>query len=316
MRNRGPVALILVAALGCASEGDKKTSAVPPEAKIGKPLPLGKIQPIDLAADPIFLFWTNSAGTLKRANHDGTSMALLANDGGISGSLALDELYVYWTTNGGFVRVKKTGGAIEKVAEFNAQAADIAASDGKLYFTDYDKGRVMVGTAAPDAVEAAEFVTGEKHPQAILADKDNVYWTSNDRASPSKDGAIRKASRAGGGASSLAENQFGPTVLCMDDANVYWAMPAGAGDALATAPKAGGEVKVLATGVGDVTSCVVDDHHVYVSDARGVKRVEKTGGKLVEFGKARKSIGTLVQDATTLYWNEYSGGQIVKLEKL
>jgi hypothetical protein len=290
---------VLVAALGCSQSkdeaGTKKPEPAP--AKDGTPLPTGRVAATTLVGDGLYLYWAD-AGKVVRADRDGKAMALIARDDGLSGRLTLDATHVYWMTQNGFARVSKQGGSLEVVGQYMLQPGSIAATGGKLYFTVPKEGKIMV--AAPGS-PPSEVVAGEKNPGEIAVDKDFVYWSA--------DGAVRKRSLFGGEATTLAEGQADLAALCLDDANVYWTMR----DSIAGVAKDGKAAKVLAKGTGAATACASDGKQVYFAGARSVWSVPPSGGEPVEIARTKGAIGRLVVDETALYWNDYSGGRIMKL---
>jgi len=318
--------LALAGALGCSKTGEKDQGKEPagggkgpaaaaPAANAATALPTGPMTPVDLAADDQYLYWTNSSaksGTVVRSSHDGKTMGHLAKDEPMPAQITTDATHVWWRVGGGFVRSAKTGGGTEIVAMTDDEVGDIAAADGKLYYTALQKGDIVV--VEPDKMPEI-LVPGQNHPLRIAVDAQNVYWTTT--GSGKKDGTVMKAPRAGGAPVKLAGEQWLPDNLVIDGRRVYWSMPKRGGNAVLSVTLDGIEPLTLAQDVGDVKSLAVDASYLYIGTQKAVKRVPRKGGPVEDVVPDTGGlVSQLVLDATHLFWNDYRNGKIMTARKL
>lgn len=174
--------------------------------------------PSRFAADAHGLFWIDW--------HRGEVMAIEPPDGGAlrplaSGQdrprgIALDEVSVYWTNQGGRVmRVDRAGNEAPVVlAERQAGPLGLALDGGYVYWVNETAGTVM---RAPKQGGAARvLVRSTAGLRELAVDEVHVYWTSPD------DGLVLRARKEGGAAEVVASGQRNPHGVAVDGQAVYW----------------------------------------------------------------------------------------------
>jgi len=104
---------------------------------------------------------------------------------------------------------------------------------------------------------------------AIAARAGYVYWTAQPAGFGSAQGAVFRVSRCGGGVTTIATNQTGPSSIAVYDSYVYWGTNGNANTGtsigqLQRAPVAGGPATTLATGVAELSvQFTLDAHYAY-----------------------------------------------------
>ncbi len=150
----------------------------------------------------------------------------LATDQPNASGLAMDEGFVYWTTqtDGGTVmRAPKDGGRRDVIASDLNMPFDIAVDSTHAYFTTTAGGQIVA--AQKDGGPRTVIADQEDTPVGIAIDSENVYWTSVGETGviPQADGgAVRTSTKAGTIRRELARDQGYLYAIAVDDTNVYW----------------------------------------------------------------------------------------------
>lgn len=225
------------------------------------------------------------------------------------GGIALDDQFVYWNSSGKLLRIPKTGGASEIVADENVGIGiDLVVDQSKVYWVNhsyYSPNTPAVPSplyAAPKDGGPVEIVADEQDvPHSLVADENFLYWLT-----PT---SIVKQVKTGGPLQTLyqADTNAGVDELAQDESYLYFGFR-GAGEAhwaLHKIPKTGGEPQTLVKRYS-LKPIVVDQTHVYFFAEEGLTndllcKVAKTGGDVTTLGKGYAS-GVIAQDKTHVYF--------------
>ena len=210
----------------------------------------------DLAIDGSALFWLDGHnGRLWSLDLAAGEPTLLAIGLAAPRRLALDATYVYWIDgNGSLMQLSRWGGVPWSIAAGSSELGDVLADGQNVFFTDVAAGTVesvpvsggglqylATGQLAPGSLaragqllywatattvtaldlsnpEATPTIVTETlgPPEWLYAAGGYLYWSSADA------GAVQRASRAGGPATTVASGQASPGALVVDTLAVYW----------------------------------------------------------------------------------------------
>lgn len=220
------------------------------------PLAMDEVKPVDVVVDATHVYWIRAtAGTIMKVAKTGGTPALVAN-APQARRLAIDATHLYWTRNNGGIgdvtrlplaggnaqvldenllglhaiavdatdayyttsttiqRVGKTGGkSVTVMGTASGLPRGLALAAQAIYWTDDEMGGA-VRTVAKAGGTASSIVTDDQ-PTGLGVDGTHVYWASDFRR-------IVKAPLAGGTPETLADNEFNPAELALDDCFVYW----------------------------------------------------------------------------------------------
>jgi hypothetical protein len=113
-----------------------------------------------------------------------------------------------------------------------------------------DEASALHGCPEPTVVATVS------HPFGLATDEGYVYFSTYEGGQGA--GTVQRVPLAGGPAEPIATDEPGPHDIAVDANNVYWCLNDGAGH-LAKAPKAGGERKTMAAGLGAGLGRVTSD---------------------------------------------------------
>jgi hypothetical protein len=183
------------------------------------------------------------------------------------GAVALDEAHVYWLDQG-TPDDDYAAGAVMRVAKAGGEAERIAGDTGNLL--------------------------------ALAVDDTSVYWTRADGTS------VLHAAKAGGPAAPLLTGLKSPGGVAVDAGFVYVAETAWQGRVV-KAPKAGGELVVLAAEQHHPTEVRVDEATVYWIDEGSssdgaVMKAPKAGGPPTVLADKLRRPRALALDEGHVYW--------------
>lgn len=173
---------------------------------------------------------THAGAVLRIALDDGALVRLVDADPAV-GSLAQDEYALYWTNPGtGDVRsIPKVGGRVTTLGRadgLRGNSGAIAVDDAWVYFTT----DLAVHRIAKRGGKAEVLVADPSRPDAIVVDRDSVYWVSRGTAND-PEARIRAFDKSTGDVRVLGGARFDDTVthasLAVDDEAVYWIDPIG-----------------------------------------------------------------------------------------
>ena len=244
------------------------SSALPPEAVAVDATNVYFVVRGDGAGTPSAIMSTPIAG--------GTASTLASSPSLLTGPCAVGPSQVYWV-DGAIQSVPKTGGTVTTVVP--AVAGALAVDATNLYWSASDGLHKMPFAGGPNTLLGVPFdpepeLLGPVAATAIAVDGTNIYYVMNSFAGS---GSVGFIPIAGGSAAVLASGRIGRLVsIALDSRNVYWVEGNGTirQGAIAAAPKTGGRVTVLVTGLADPMAVAADGTGVYFPDlARGISKI-------------------------------------------
>jgi hypothetical protein len=150
------------------------------------------------------------------------------------GKLAVDDRFVYFTVEGGVMRIAKTGGTPEQITK--RRVAFIALDDQFIYLTDQGPARLQARDGGPgkdmkrgEIVQIAKdgkspervLARGLSEPSGIAIDATTVYTTVYTEYDPAH-GSVLAISKSNGAPKVLARNRRGPNALRLEGHSLYW----------------------------------------------------------------------------------------------
>jgi hypothetical protein len=207
---------------------------VPAGMNSPSPFVSGRINPLTLAADSRYIYWSQyldgGVAALYKSPLDGGNLILLTADmsgvgqtGYVSFPIAVSSSNVYWTFAGyGELRsMSIDGGAVITLQTMENGAGAIATDDVYVYWVDETVAgslkRVPLdgGVNAPRFTIAANLIgLGPRSDLAVMGGR--VYLTEPDG------GQVLSVNAQGGSPSPLVTGEHGPTVIAADCTGVYW----------------------------------------------------------------------------------------------
>ena len=276
----------------------------------------GQNGPAYVAVADGVVYWTNAtAGTVMRANADGTGRAQLA--GGLASP------WVIKVANGRvYVGDDVTGGALTAMDLDGGNAANLTGPQGSPRGISVTSTQVFFGTEDPDA-GAIQRVTVDgtgltvlvapvSGPKDLVTDGVNVYFAAlGDRH-------IGKVP-VGGGASAVVANASAPFGLTVFGSNLFYTNRAAldAGGAIGRVGTDGTGQIVLAPAEDLPRSIAVDGNFAYwTNEGDGtVKRVPVTGGAVTTLATGQIQPWGIALDDGFVYWAAKGAGLVLRVAK-
>ncbi len=194
----------------------------------------------------------------------------------IGGALAVDDTWLYIAAGNVPVRVLKSGGEPEALAEStnSGSAVLIAVDAAYVYWTigGTSNAEGFQVNRAPKAGGDIELVTNEFGPNnaratALAVDETHVYLSQPDLANQNDDpellrGVIRRVPKAGGDVQEISDDYS--YSLALSDANLFWARArTDGGSDLIRAATDGSEIEVASSELGDIFQVAAVGNRVY-----------------------------------------------------
>jgi hypothetical protein len=219
--------------------------------------------------------------------------------------IIIDEDTVYWfeydatqgQTGGSLKSFPKSGGAVTILASSLGGVNAIATDGTDLYWTEFDIGSgdgsvnkvpkgggavTILASGFPLAEGGGTSLFDVYFPKGIALDASYVYWGEQVGL-----GAIRRVPKMGGPVLDLGRGQgFGPNSIVMDAGFIYGVD----GSKASRLPIAGGTVQVLASGLVNPFSAVLDAGSLYWVE------LTSPSGKVAKIPKAGGTVTTLVSN--------------------
>jgi hypothetical protein len=250
----------------------------------------------------------------------------LATGLGTLSTIAVDATYLYWTVfgspannyaDGAIVRASKTGTNVTKLAQNQTKPNGLPSDGTNVYWAEQSaSGSVSSCGIAGCGLSPSVISAARPSPAALHADATSLFWTDQST------GEIVKTLKTGGAPTPLAQGQGSVVDVALDTDSVYWGQFANPGKILKVKKDGTGLVE-LAVGQPLPESVAVDESRVYWTTtnptlAGSVMSADKTTGanpKALAAVAPFHTAKSLVVDATSVYWCENGGRQIMRLAK-
>lgn len=275
----------------------------------------GQARVQSLAADDKYVYWANYPGDVNVIGQGRIQRAAFTGDGKIEtvasgltnpAGIIVDQSFAYFSNpyccNSTIQKVAKAGGSPTSLATGQSGPQGGVLYDGILYWPNHvASGSVMAVSIS--AGGAAPLYPNLDRPQWVAADKDNIYWAELEA------GFIRKAARAGGGASSIvASGEANPVLLTLTPQYLFWANDT----SMMRAPLSGGAGVAYEAAEGRPGDLKTDGKSMFWPTAQGIKMAGFNGGQpqIVVTKAEMGGIGSVVVEAKSIVWLDYAGGNI------
>ncbi|MGO9839230.1 MAG: hypothetical protein ACLP1X_34040 [Polyangiaceae bacterium] len=234
----------------------------------------------------------------------GGSPVTLASGPGCAVGLAVDtaSLYVAGLDGDSIMKVPVAGGALTSVAPSPDAPIGVAVDATNVYWTTAG-GSVMkapIGGGTPMVL-----ASGQKSCTRPVVDSAtaSVYWGDPD------DGTIMRVP-LDGGASTLVTSGGAATDIAVAGADVVFA----SGYTLMKAPLGGGSPTSLGTAAGaPVLAVASDGASAYFTSYGSIWKVALAAGQGAAVASNQDAPSAIAVDATSVYWTNGQGGQVMKL---
>lgn len=245
--------------------------------------------------------WPNSNGALKKISKNGGSTTILAS--GLNypqGPAAMNSTHIYWqeptsiikkiSIDGGTVTTFYNGTPIWSLGYISLDATEIFWSEPNTDATTHDLKKMSLEGSNVTTLATQLSASGAN----IVLDTNNVYWS--DQGVPpygqpiAGGGVVKKISKNGGSATTLASGLNAPSGIALDSYNgyLYW------------------------SDGGTWTS------DVYDTNTGSIKKISIGGGTITTLASGLNAPGTIQLDNMNIYWAETPGsgeGSIKKMSR-
>ena len=273
--------------------------------------------PSFIALDATHVYWSSEAA-IRRVPREGGAIETLADAQPIPMGLAVDEGFVYWANHNdpSIRRVPKTGGQWSELAVDieGGGAFSMVVLDESYVYARGNCGEIVRIAKSGGPVEPV--VSSEGCIGGIAIDEQWVYY-----AVDSHGGAIARVPKSGGVEQVLAPAEVaaaggytgGAPGIAVDAERVVW-MSSNTGRVLSV-PKAGGDVKELATGIHMGQDVVTDGEHVYWSEFNVVGVVGVEGGIAMALAQSPQlgPMGLVLGEHHMFFTNYITTGPVMRV---
>lgn len=265
------------------------------------PLVTGEHQIRALAVDDFFVYWTTQDGSVKRVSRDGGKATTLVTNDQPSQKVAVDDSHVYWSADDGTIaRTAKAGGDAEPLVSAGHDSG-LALDATHFYFTTSEG---TVRQQSKQDATTADLAPAQKVSSDLALDGITLVWSDEVKSS------INEILTDTGTANTVVSGQSAPANVAISPSNIYWSS---SGDnTVDVALRDGSNVRRIATPTTSHTTAVMgDDAFVYFGGVDGgVNVAPLVGGEAMQFAQGPAGRVVMAMDATSIYWAHTSGGTI------
>lgn len=199
---------------GGAEFGNGVIARVKKTGGLVEPLATKVLSPWAIALDSTAVYWADSYGRLYKRLFDKAGTIDVSSMGGGYAGIALDDLYIYWSSSD-VGRVPKAGGGAREVLAAGPVSGWCAAVDAtQVFWTEYRGGVFRMPKAGGEKTRID--VAGDQ--RCLAVDETHVYWM--------EDGVGPLRAPKGGGALQ-GVSSIGGTAVAIDTYHVFWSGPGG-----------------------------------------------------------------------------------------
>ncbi len=275
----------------------------------------GQSGPVYVAVSGGVVYWTTSAGTVVRANVDGTGLASIATGLGTPFIIKVASGRVYVTsydTGGAVTAMDLDGGNATSLAGPQPSPRGLAVTSSRVFFgtTDPDAGSIQsVTVGGTDLTPLAAPINGARD---LVTDGTNVYWAAIN------DSRIDKVP-VGGGATTRVASAPSPLGLAVFGSILFYtnyALPDAGGAVWRVNTDGTGQI-VLAPGENQSRNIAVDGNFAYwTNEGDGtLKRVPIGGGTVTTLATGQIQPWGIALDDKFVYWAAKGAGLVLRVAK-
>jgi hypothetical protein len=200
-----------------------------------------------------------------------------------------------------------------------AQPLSVAVDDAFVYWVSNGSGdilRVPIGAAA--TVPPTVLQSGESEPVAIAVDGTNVYWADQGTSTNPANGSVKQKTKDGSGSViTLAPSEPSPWAIAIDSKNVYWTDKVNPGFVKQIVIGGGSAAITLAQNEGAPYGIAIDSNSVYWTDFddNTVSKVPIGGGARFQYAVQQANPAAIAVDQKNIYWVNSAVGTILEVTK-
>jgi hypothetical protein len=173
------------------------------------------------------LYWTTDiepeAGTISKANLDGTGAHVIVSGLDDPAGVAVNSTHIYWADfrAGAIMEASLNGTGVKTLVTGQNSPVGVAVSGSHIYWADSQPvGAGTIMEASLDGTGVTTLVTGESNPQGVAAGGSYIYWAD---PSGGVHGMIDRANLDGTGVTTLVGSQVrGPAGMAVNSSHIYW----------------------------------------------------------------------------------------------
>jgi hypothetical protein len=190
----------------------------------------------------------------------------------------------------------------EKITHVATASGQIALDSGQLYLSGGTSNASLYRVRSDGG--NPYLLAGMPIDSGVAVDATDVYFCTV--------GAVKKAPKAGGAATTIATFSGAVSDIAVDATDVFWT-DFGNGKVW-KAPKAGGAPTQLASGQAGAHGIALDAANVYFTaqTAGNVVKVPKAGGAATILASGQQAPFGIALDASFVYWTNYFGGAVMR----
>lgn len=126
----------------------------------------------------LHIYWTTSAGTIGRANLDGTDAITLITGGSGTFGIEVDTNHIYWANNTGTIgRANLDGSGVNQSFISGASGPDdVEVDSAHIYWANAGNGTIGRANLDGSGVDQS-FISGISGLGALEVDSGHIYWS-------------------------------------------------------------------------------------------------------------------------------------------
>jgi hypothetical protein len=277
----------------------------------------------ELAVDASGLYWISATGEasarrwgLRRRDSEGRETGVLAPQRAELWRIALDEKFVYFSSDGRLMRIPKTGGGSTVVAALHGRVLGRIVVDGDTIYWSEDNDLYAMPRRGG---RPSKLATASDWVSSFAVDASKAYWLDHESISPAR---IVSILQPGGSVETAIspDTYYGAAEGVGFDAEyIYW----NEGKGFFRRPRAGSSTEKLSSHFETEFVLHVDDTHVYALtpswDMKGphpasISRFPKQGGCPETLAEMHKT-PDIAFDARHVYWRDVTSGEVNAITK-
>ncbi len=229
-------------------------------------LATGEVGVTSIAVDDFYVYWTTQDGEIRKVPSQGGAVQSVATAQSGADNLVVDETHLVWSTGDSINALVKTTGVVNSFVA-NGTVQRLSTDPTSVYWTVASGD---VNAASKTGAQSRALATAQVNPLAISAGA-MIYWAdAGATGQPSGGGAVLSVGPSGGTAQTVLPMQDNPVALMTDGAYLYWGNQGDSTNGtVSIAAVDGTNPQTLASNVAQLHTVVGDGVSVYYSSLDG-----------------------------------------------